>query len=63
MVHYRDFDIDDEYRGIADHPGRCLLCDTIDRELVDGERVVLTGHGALQDGSPVQVKSLTVARG
>lgn len=33
-------EIDDEYRGFADHPGPCLLCDVIDEELVAEQRVV-----------------------
>jgi UDPglucose--hexose-1-phosphate uridylyltransferase len=40
-------EIDDEYRGIAEHPSRCLLCDTVDQELVDGERIVLADDHAV----------------
>lgn len=33
-------EIDDEYRHIAEHPSRCLVCEIIDHELVAGDRVV-----------------------
>jgi UDPglucose--hexose-1-phosphate uridylyltransferase len=35
-------EIDDEYRGFAGHRGDCLLCDTVDLELAEGTRVVLS---------------------
>jgi UDPglucose--hexose-1-phosphate uridylyltransferase len=33
-------EIDDEYRGIADHPSDCVLCETVRVETDSGERVV-----------------------
>lgn len=40
-------EIDDEYRGIDEHPSSCLLCDTTRVELAEGERVVLADERAV----------------
>ncbi|MFP3906807.1 MAG: galactose-1-phosphate uridylyltransferase [Acidimicrobiales bacterium] len=40
-------EIDDEYRGIDEHPSSCLLCDTTRVELAEGERIVLADEHAV----------------
>jgi UDPglucose--hexose-1-phosphate uridylyltransferase len=40
-------EIDDEYRGIAEHPSACVLCETVRTEIDTGERVVLADAHAV----------------
>ncbi len=40
-------EIDDEYRNIAEHSSRCLVCEIVDRELVTGERIVAADERAV----------------
>jgi UDPglucose--hexose-1-phosphate uridylyltransferase len=40
-------EIDDEYRGIVEHPSECLLCDLVEAEEARHERVVLADDHAV----------------
>jgi UDPglucose--hexose-1-phosphate uridylyltransferase len=40
-------EIDDEYRGIADHSGHCLFCDIVESELGLDDRIVIASDRAV----------------
>lgn len=40
-------EIDDEYRCIAEHPTPCLICDVVETEISEAERIVLVDDRAL----------------